>query len=109
MIRKLKQQQGETLVETLVSLLIATLSVMLLTAAITASARINKQNKEADKIYAEELKRVESYEATADNPMQNKSIKIDFGNGIVVEKEIELYGGMQGKFASYKAKEDDGP
>ena len=105
MISKLKQQLGETLVETLVSLLIATLSVMMLTAAITGSARINNRNREADVTYAKELKRAESYE-TSEYPAQTTYIDIDF-NGRVVEKEVKLFGGVDGKFASYKAVEDE--
>lgn len=105
MISKLKQQLGETLVETLVSLLIATLSVMMLTAAITGSAKINSQNKEADAAYAKELKRAESYDIS-EYPAQTTYIDIEI-NGKVVEKAVKLYGGADGKFASYKAVEDE--
>lgn len=106
MIKKLKQKKGETLVETLVALLIATFSVMLLTAAITGSARVNKQNSDSDKSYADDLRKVESYDKTAGNMVETGLI-FDFGSGNTEEITIELYGGT-GKLASYKAKEDGG-
>ena len=105
----LKQQKGETLVETLVALLIATFSVMMLTASITSSARINKQNSNADDKYTEELKRVESYEADAGFEAKEIQIKFDFGNGTTIVKDAILYGGEDGRLASYKAKEEAGP
>lgn len=106
MRKKLKQQKGETLVESLVALLIATLSVMMLTAAITGSARVNKQNRDSDKSYAGDLKKVESYDSTPGN-MVETGLVFDFNDGSPIEIIVELYGGT-GKLASYKAKEDSG-
>ena len=51
MIKKLRQIQGETLIETLVSLLIAVLSVLLLSTAVLASSKINQQTREMDEKY----------------------------------------------------------
>lgn len=108
MVKKLKQQRGESLVETLVALLIATMSVIMLTSALTASARINRKNRDADEVYARELKRVESYESTAEYPKQDTNITLNFGNGVTLEKVVELYGGTDGKMASYKVKGEGG-
>ena len=108
MKKKLKQQKGETLAESLVALLIATLSVMMLTAAITGSARVNKQNRDADLRYSEDLKRAESYETDAEYEVKEAEIRFDFEGGVHYIKEVLLYGGTDGKMASYKAKEDEG-
>ena len=107
MRKKLKQQKGETLAETLVALLIATLSVMMLTAALTGTSRLNKQNRDADLRYREDLKRAESYETDADNEVKEVEIRFDFGGGVHYIKDALLYGGTEGKLASYKAKEED--
>lgn len=90
MLRKLKQQKGETLVETLAALLIATLSVMMLTSAITASARINAGNKEADKKLTEELQAAESYSSKISEMKQE--IEFNFTNYADEKVEVFLYG-----------------
>lgn len=103
MLKKLKQQKGETLAETLAALLIATLSVMMLTAAITASARLNSKNREADKKFAEELQMAESY----GNKLSGISdaVVFDFSSAdLGIENvEVELYGESDGRLVSYKS------
>jgi len=101
-IKKLKQQKAETLAETLAALLIATLSVMMLTAAITASAHLNSQNKEADEKFTVELENAESYgDKLSETP---SSIEFDFSDiGLVTKSvEVDLYGESDGRLASYK-------
>ena len=99
MRKKLRQQKAETLVETLVALLIATLSVMMLTAAITGSARVNKQNAESEKAYVQDLEIAESYDETS---VFTIIVKLHSAtDGWSVEREGILYG-ANGKFASYK-------
>lgn len=99
MRKKLRQQKAETLVETLVALLIATMSVMVLTAAITGSARVNRQNADAEKAYVQDLEKAESYDETT---VLTIIVKLQSETeGWKIERQGILYG-ADGKFASYK-------
>ena len=109
MRKLLKNQKGETLVESLVSLLIATLSVMLLTSALTASARINHTNKLSDEKYIEELKNAEEYQREPTELTEEITVVIEFKNGIIVEKNVEVFGLTDGRLIYYKQKEEVEP
>ena len=99
MIKKLLQNKGETLIESLVALLIATFSVVILTTAITASARINKQNRDADAAFTEELKKVENF---SDDATKTSGVKVVFTmDGMPTETTVDVYSG-DGELASYK-------
>lgn len=101
---KLKQQKGETLVETLAALLIATLSVMMLTSAITAGARINLKNREADQKITDDLKAAE--ECT--DSLGDKTLVIQFNGMDKIQTAVTLYGQGDGKFASYQIEPAEG-
>ena len=59
MREKLKNSQGETLVEVLASVLVCSLSIMLLAGAVSASTSIDLQAQAADAEYYEVLSRAE--------------------------------------------------
>lgn len=63
MKKKLRNTQGETLVEVLASLLICALSVTLLFGSIMAASRITRTAQETDKRYYEELSKAEEQKA----------------------------------------------
>lgn len=98
MMRKLKQNKGETLMEALVSLLIAVLAIGLVATAAMAAANINKNTNIADDAFAEELEKAEIYTATR---VEVKKLTIDFGGGSTVEVNVDVYGDGS-IFASYK-------
>lgn len=100
MKRKLKSQCGETLIESLVSLLIAVLSIGMLASCITASAYINRCNREADKKYKEDLQRAESFDASEAKPVE---VELRFGTGTQTI-DVTLYGGEDGSFAAYQSE-----
>ena len=106
MMKKLKKNNGEALIETLVSLLIAVLAMGLVSTSVVAAANINEQNKQADRKYADELLEVETYATDA----QTMSLKITFDSeSDLVDKEIyidvNVYG-KDGTFASYRQEVD---
>ena len=97
MMRKLKQNKGETLMEALVSLLIAVLAIGLVASAAMAATNINKNTNIADDAFAEELEKAEIYTAH----FESKKLTIDFGGGLKVESNVNVYGDGS-RFASYK-------
>ena len=103
--KKLKQQKAETLVETLAALLIATLSVMMLTSAITAGARINAKNREADEKMAAQMKAAEGRE----NSLGEKTLQLKVSEATPKEITVILYGKSDGKLAAYEIKEVAAP
>lgn len=100
MIKKLKKNNGETLVEALVSLLIAVLSMALVASASLAAANLNENNREADKAFAEELEQAELY---LSDEVLSKTIEIRFSSGNLepIEKTVNVYGDGS-RFASYR-------
>lgn len=64
MIRKLRQNKGETLVESLVAVMIAVMAMALVASAALSAARINKSTRESDIAFAEELEKAEIFSAT---------------------------------------------
>lgn len=114
MIKKLRQIQGETLIETLVSLLIAVLSVLLLSTAVLASSKINQQTREMDEKYQSQLQEAEGLEENA--AKENVMLTITFGavEGETVYEsktvEVTLYGSEESQFLSYDyASEEEQP
>ena len=97
MMKKLKQNKGETLMEALISLAIAVLAVSLVASAALAAANINKNTRLADRRLAEELEAAETYSATH----TSKTLKIDGIGATTQEITVDVYGDGS-NFASYK-------
>lgn len=99
MIQKLKQQNGETLIETLIAMLIIVLSVALLCTCVMTATNINKQTKEADAKYRAQLLEVEGRTATT----QTKQVQITStsGNMGIKQVNVTVYGEAANDFISY--------
>ena len=104
-IKKLKQQNGETLIETLCSLLIALLSVLLLSTAVMTATNINTKTREADEKYQSELKAVEGLETYAPEATATLSVTFHTMDGATIYEstsaQIVMYGSAEGSFLSY--------
>lgn len=98
MIKKLRKQNGESLIEVMVALLIAVLSMGMVATAAIAAAKINANTRAADIAFAEELQKAELY---ASITVDSKTLTIDFGEGNVIEETVSVYGDGS-KFASYR-------
>lgn len=96
MIRKIKQQNGETLIESMLAMLIAVLSVALLSSAVAAAARINQANRTSDEKFNQELQQAEGFLGTPTTP----KVKVHFSTGEIQEATVNVYGG-DGRFISY--------
>ncbi|MBQ8519493.1 MAG: prepilin-type N-terminal cleavage/methylation domain-containing protein [Agathobacter sp.] len=101
MRRKLKNQNGETLIEAMVSLLIALLAMLLLTTSIMAAANINKATREADESFAEELKYAEGRKADDEREVVQEELLIEFQSFQDVRVDVEVYGGTESLLISY--------
>lgn len=86
MREKLRNAQGETLVEVLASVLVCALSVMLLAGAVSASARIDLQAQESDAEYYETLSKAEG-QAAGDECTPAASLKVAVTNQDGVREE----------------------
>lgn len=107
MIKKLKQKSGETLMETLISMLIAILCIGLLSSAIMAATNINKQTRELDKKYSDELNAVEG--RSDDVRKTSGTIVITFkpsdgSSEYVKSATVTVYGEEDGAFLAYEYK-----
>lgn len=102
MKKKLRMQKGETLIEAMVSLLIALLAMMFLTTSVMASVNINKQNREADEAFAEELKYAESRISTEGFEAESKELLVDFQTVEDVRVDVTVYGGAESALISYE-------
>lgn len=125
-IKKLKQNKGETLIESLVSMLIAVLSMGMLCTSVMASAKINAANEKADKIFAYQLNAAETmttpnydklfeYYLTLSFQMNGAEIEhVEVKNqndGDISDCELIFYGGVKMgdediAFLSYDYKPD---
>lgn len=102
MMKKLKQNKGESLLEALVSMLIAVLAMGLITTAVLAAGSMNKSNREADQKFSKELEQVETYVAEK----QSKQMIIIFADGSQKTVYVDVYG-KDGRFASFKQEVDE--
>ena len=95
MMKKIKQNSGETLIETLVSMLIAVLCMGLLCSSVMAATNINKKTRELDDKYASDLQRAEGYMS-------------EDGYDYKKKETVTLYGGAEedSLFASYTLEEN---
>ena len=104
MIRKLKQNKGETLVESLVAVMIAVFAMALVASATISAANINKSTRESDVAYAEELEKAEIFTATT---VETKKLRVELQNGALLDingydyADVSVYGDGS-TFASYK-------
>ena len=104
MIKKLKQKKGETLIETLFSLMIAVLCIGLISGAVTASANINRQTRELDKKYADELNAVEGMSdgiSTSEKDVVISFQPKDGSQSYTEEAKVTVYGDENSTFLSY--------
>lgn len=108
MRRKLKAQNGETLIEAMVSLLIAMLAMMFLTTSVMAAASINKATREADEAFEEELKYAEGRMEEDEREVEKKELLIDFQSLDDVRIDVDVYGGKDSRLISYDEMEVSG-
>lgn len=105
MIKKLRQKNGETLVETLVSLLIVIMSVLMLSTAVMTTAKINQQTREMDERYNAQLLEAEGLDDKVQKKKAQLSIRFtSVNNADVYESttaEVLLYGNDESEFLSY--------
>ena len=103
MIKKLKKKNGETLIEALVSLLIAILAMGLVNSASMAATNMNKNTRDMDQAFADEVQIAELQPSTA--TITTGKIIIDFqieGVDNFVE-DVKIYSKDSGsRFASYE-------
>ena len=105
MRKKIKAQNGETLIEAMVSLLIAMLAMMFLTTSVMAAAHINKATREADEAFEEELKYAEGRMEGEDREAEQKELLIDFQTLDDVRVDVDVYGGKDSRLISYEKME----
>lgn len=101
MVRKLKSQRGETLVETMASIVIAALSVALLFTCVVTSVHLDHTAKRMDEAYYKALTAAETQAADEGHPAKNGTVSIA-GGSAEMELDVTLYGG-EGMY-SYAAK-----
>ena len=109
MIKKLKQKRGETLIETLFSMMIVVLCIGLLSSAIMAAANINRQTRELDEKYNEELNAVEG--RTEGVSKTEKDVVISFqpadgSSAYTEDATVIVYGDEDSAFLSYDYEGD---
>ena len=89
LLKKLRSNAGETLVELMAAILVFTFASILLFSMITAATNINRAAKESDAAISSELKVAEQKVAANKESGVNVSVKI---SGTVVDTEaVDLY------------------
>ena len=73
-VRKLKSNKGETLVEALAAILIIALASLLLIGSVSSAVNINKRVKQEDKNFKTDVAAAEQQQATLDKA--NKTLTI---------------------------------
>lgn len=106
MIKKLKQQCGETLIESMVSLLICLLSMMILTTTVLVTNRLNSNKRAADNEYKEKIEAAEcmSEDGVEQGVLNIKFDTLDVGEQKTIKVNVNLYGGAENDFISYQEK-----
>lgn len=93
MVRKLRSQRGETLVEVLASVLVASLSVALLMGSVAASANLGKLADNMDEEFYQTLSAAESRsDAVASGTVQVQKGHVT-GGETVASIPVQIYGG----------------
>ncbi len=104
-MQKLQSNRGETMVEMLVSMLILTLSICLLVTMIAVSYQFDRQARELDKTYKQDLAAAENFTDGTSTPGTIK-LKLDgFGaSGGEQTINVEIYSKSGSDLKSYKLK-----
>lgn len=103
MIQKLRSNRGETMVEMLVSMLILTLSICLLVTMIAVSYQFDRQARELDKAYKQDLAAAENF---TDGFSTSGTIKLKL-NGVGASGgeqtiNVKIYSNADSDLKSYK-------
>lgn len=101
MIQKLRSNRGETMVEMLVSMLILTLSICLLVTMIVVSYQFDRQARELDKTYKDELSAAENPEGTGVDGKVILNPKNSLGV-LPQEVAVKIYSKSDSDLKSYK-------
>lgn len=110
MIRKLKQQKGETLIEAMMSLLIAVICMSILTISVTTASKLNMETNKLDENYYIGLQRAEQHLSDEAYKDSEANVKIEFEDKDITEQTVKVtvYGGEDNAFASYvKGQQDE--
>lgn len=105
--KKLRSSAGETLAEVLVAMMIISFAVMMLVSMISTAFSIDKQTRERDKKFYENLGYAETLttEEGSANPAEDEvSITIGDDTEHPLEISVYVYGG--GGLASYEKKSE---
>lgn len=105
-IRKLRSNSGETLVETMASILVFTLSSILLLSMIAAASKINYATKAADKQIAEELLVAEAQDSAEDGTVaSDASITVSYQDDtLICTISVKQFSSGDDTLYSYTAK-----
>ena len=92
--RKLRSQQGETLVELLASILIASLSVAMLLGGVAVSANLSRQADTSDKYFYETLTAAETRQTPVTESIRPfPVVQLTEVGTTTIELPINVYGG----------------
>lgn len=100
MMKKLRQNKGETLIEAMVSLLIALLSMGLLSTCVLAAANINADTRAADEKYNSELQTAEGLIEDG-YTAEEVTVELRFQSVETQTATVKLYGPEDSAFAAY--------
>ncbi len=98
LMHKLQSRRGETMVEMLVSMMILTLTICLLVTMIVVSYQFDRQAREADNKFKEDLAAAENF--TGAHTSGKIILKPDGGPS--VEIDVEIYSKDGSDLKSYK-------
>ena len=98
--KKLRAENGETLIEILIALVVITLATLMFGSMVSASWKLNSNTREKDRVFYESLSKIEEATAT-DAP---GTVKFKFTSGVSGEEtaNVKLY--KDGNLGKYKAE-----
>lgn len=91
--KKLKSENGESLVEVFAAILIASLSVAFLTISVMTAVNMNRAAESADKRYYDSITAAETKPAPTDGSAPPEGKVTIQGNGSTKIYDISFYGG----------------
>ena len=100
-IQKLKSHRGETMIEMLVSMMILTLVICLLVTMIATSYQFNRQARELDKDYRDELSAAENFNPEAVTHGGTITLKLNDGS-LSQSITVDIYSSTDSELKSYK-------
>ena len=113
MIKKLKSQKAETLIEALLSFLIVFMSMGLLSTSVLTATNMNKTTRALDEKYSSELQVAEARSEEGYTAKQVEvSIRFQKGLGVAERNKtikVKLYGTDDSSFISYQYEEVSTP